>query len=744
MTATARQESKGSGPFKVVGTRTTRHDGVDKVTGRARFGADISMSGLLHGKVLRSPHAHARIRSIDTSMAEALPGVKGVATAQDFPIIRGQALDFSGAVSNARVTAEVILAHERVMYAGHAVAAVAATSPHIAEEATRLIRVDYEASRVERLGSGEDTSPGSNIASHIQLKRGDVEQGFGEAEVIVERELSTQTIHQGYIEPFASTAHWAPDGHVTIWTTTQGIFGVRASTSAILGIPESMVKVIPMEVGGGFGGKASIYLDPVAAVLSKKTGHPVKMVMTRKEVFEGTGPGCAAIMRVKMGADSSGRITAAQFWLAYQAGAFPGSSVSGGATTGTGPYNIDNFLIDGYDVVCNKQKTSGYRAPGQCQANFAIETVIDELAERLGMDPLELRLKNVVKEGDRMPTGVPFPYIDLRKLEETMKTHPHYSAPLEGPNRGRGVAVAFRGHGGQGAPATMNVNADGTISLITGAIDLSGTRTTVAMQAAEVLGLAAKDVILTVVDTDSVAQTGTTAGSRVTFEMGLAAIAAAQEVKRQMSARAAMLWEVQPEEVEFQDGVFTCNRSPAKRMTFKELAGRLARSGGPITCSVYAPSTGIGPSFAGNIVDVEIDPETGKVDILRYTAFLDAGQAVHPGFVEGQMQGATAQGIGWALSEEYLYTEEGAVANTSFLDYRTPTSMDLPMIDTVIIQVPNPHHPFGVRAVGEVPIVPTLAAVANAVYHATGVRMTRLPMSPGAILEALEAKKAQE
>lgn len=290
----------------------------------------------------------------------------------------------------------------------------------------------------------------------------------------------------------------------------------------------------------------------------------------------------------------------------------------------------------------------------------------------------------------------------------------------------------------------MNVNADGTISLITGAIDLSGTRTTVAMQAAEVLGLAAKDVILTVVDTDSVAQTGTTAGSRVTFEMGLAAIAAAQEVKRQMSARAAMLWEVQPEEVEFQDGVFTCNRSPAKRMTFKELAGRLARSGGPITCSVYAPSTGIGPSFAGNIVDVEIDPETGKVDILRYTAFLDAGQAVHPGFVEGQMQGATAQGIGWALSEEYLYTEEGAVANTSFLDYRTPTSMDLPMIDTVIIQVPNPHHPFGVRAVGEVPIVPTLAAVANAVYHATGVRMTRLPMSPGAILEALEAKKAQE
>jgi CO/xanthine dehydrogenase Mo-binding subunit len=427
-------------------------------------------------------------------------------------------------------------------------------------------------------------------------------------------------------------------------------------------------------------------------------------------------------------------------YLAYEAGAFPGSAVAGGATTGTGQYNIENFQIDGYDVVVNKQKTQGYRAPGQQQANFAIETVVDELAEQLGMDPLDLRLKNVVQEGDRMPSGVPYPRIGLKEIEDAMKAHPHYSAPIEGPNRGRGIAVAFRSQAGRGSPATINVNSNGTISLITGSVDLSGTRTTVAMQAAEVLGLSIDDVSSTVADTDSVGATGGTGGSRITFDTGLAAIMAAEEVKRQMSARAARLWEVQPEDVEFSDGSFICAKNPADTLTFKELARRLEGTGGPITCSVYAPTTGVGPIFAGSIVDVAVDPETGKVSILRFTSFTDAGRAIHPGFVEGQMQGATAQGLGWALNEEMVYTENGAVANSSFLDYRMPTSLDLPMIDTVIIEVPNPRHPFGVRGVGEVPIVPPLAAVANAIYQAVGLRMTRLPMSPGSILEALQEK----
>ena len=767
MTTTADRESKGSGKYKVVGTRPIRHDGLDKVTGRAKFGADIQLPGLLHGKVLRSPYAHARIRSINTSKAEALPGVYAVATAKDFPIIEARQIDFAEVQGNTRMMAENMLAHDKVLYKGHAVAAVAASDPHTAEEALDLIEVDYEVLppvlnvrdamkedapllhdnmtthfRVERVGKGEDTGEKSNIAGHLQFKRGDLEQGFKQADIIVDREFTTQTVHQGYIEPHASTAFYAPDGHVTVWTSTQGPFGIRAATAAILAIPESMVKVIPMEIGGGFGGKLIPYGDPVAAILSKKSGRPVKIVMSRKEVFEGTGPTSGTYMRCKIGVDKNGKITAGQLYLAYEAGAYPGSPVGGGALTGLGPYKIDNLLVDGYDVVCNKQKVQAYRAPGQPQAAYAVESVIDELAEKLGMDPMEFRLKNVVREGDRMTSGVAFPRIGCKEVEEAMVAHPHYNTPLEGPNRGRGISVGHRFNAGQVSSATIHVNSNGTISLLTGSADIGGTRTAVAMQAAEVLGLRAEDVTPTVVDTDSIGYTANTGGSRTAYDTGLAAIAAAEEVKRQMSVRAAALWEVQAQDVEFQDGVFSCAKDPADRLTFKELAGRMLRTGGPITASASKPSTGVGNTFGGNIVDVEVDPETGKVDILRYTAFIDSGTSVHPSYVEGQVQGSTVQGIGWALNEEYFYTDDGTMANSSFLDYRMPTSLDVPMIDTDIVEVPNPRHPFGLRGVGEIPIVPPLAAIGNAVSHAIGVRMTKLPMSPGAILEAVEAKKS--
>ena len=748
--------------YSVVGTRPPRHDGFDKVTGAARFGADINLPGMLHGKILRSPHAHARIRSIDTSRAEALPGVLAVATAQDFPIVREQpSIDYENAQQNPRIIAENILADRKALYRGHAVAAVAATNPHVAEEALALIEVDYEVLpvvldlhdalkedapllhddmttrfRVERFGPGDDTGQRSNIAGHLQHKLGDVEKGFQEAAVVVEREYETQTVHQGYIEPHVATAQWSTDGRLTVWTSTQGAFAVRATTAAILRLPESMVKVIPMEIGGGFGAKGVTYLAPVTAALAKKSGRPVKIAMSRKEVFEGSGPASATFMRVKIGATREGKITAGQVYMVYEAGAFPGSPVGGGAITGFGSYNIENVLVDGYDVVCNKQKAQSYRAPGQPQANFTVECALDELAEELGIDPMELRLKNAVKEGDRMPNGVPHAVFGCLELEEAMKNHDHYNAPLGGPNRGRGVAVAFRAQGGQTSSATINVNSNGTLNLITGSVDIGGTRTAIAMQAAEVLGLASEDVFPAVGDTDSVGYTANTGGSRTAFDTGLAAIAAAEEVKGQMKRRAALLWEVEDEDVDFQDGAFVCAKTE-DRLTFKELASRLMRTGGPVTCSASAASTGVGPIFAGNIVDVEVDPETGKVDILRFTAFLDAGQAVHPSFVEGQMQGATVQGIGWALNEEYFYTPDGTMANSSFLDYRMPTTLDLPMIDTVIIEVPNPRHPFGLRGVGEGPIIPPLAAVANAVYHATGARIRKLPITPGSVLEAL-------
>ena len=765
MATTSRsQQSQQTQQYDVVGTRPIRHDGLEKVIGAAKFGADTQLSGMLHGKVLRSPHAHARIKSIDTSKAEALPGVTAVVTSKDFPIIGNVIIDL--AEGGSRLLAEHIMAADKARYKGHAVAAVSATSAHIAEAALELIEVDYEVLKpvlsiqdsmkddapllhdtmtthfkMERFARGDDTGAQSNIASHIQHKLGDIDKGFADADVIVEGEYTTQTVHQGYIEPHASTASWAGDGRLTIWTCTQGAFAIRSSCSAILDIPESRIKVIPTEIGGGFGAKATTYLEPVAAILSKKSGRPVKVIMSRKDVFEGTGPAAASLMRTKIGATKDGKITAAKLWLAFDAGAFPGSPIGGATMCATGPYNIENLLVDGYDVVTNHQKVQAYRAPGQPQGSFSVEPLMDELAEKLGIDPMELRLRNVVKEGDRQPNGVPHPVFGAKELEEAMRDHDHYQTPLSGPNQGRGAAIGYRWQGGQASSVTINVNSDGTINLTSGSVAIGGTRTAIAMQAAEVLGITAEDVAPAVADTDSVGYTANTGGSRTAFDTGYAAVKAAEEINRLMAQRAALIFEVDEGDITVEGGQFVCP-STEDKISFKDLSARLMRTGGPVTCSVSTVSPGIGPVIAGNLVDVEVDPETGKVDVLRYTAFMDVGTAVHPAYVEGQIQGGTVQGIGWALNEEYVYDENGAMLNSSFLDYRMPTALDVPMIDTVMIEVPNPKHPFGLRGVGEAPIIPPLSALAIAVSNAIGVRMHDLPLTPDAILKALESKNA--
>ncbi|HJT34895.1 MAG TPA: xanthine dehydrogenase family protein molybdopterin-binding subunit [Pirellulales bacterium] len=741
--------------FKVIGTRPVRHDGADKVTGRAIYGGDLQLAGMVHGKIVRSPHAHARIKRIDISAAEKLSGVLAVVTAADLPDLRDKVADLGeGSVNLAHLGANV-LAHQKVLYKGHAVAAVAAVNSHVAEEAAKLIRVEYEPLPAvtwvldamkpdapllhddvytEDMAGGRAGEGTSNVSKYLLFEEGDIEKAFASADVVVEREFKTASVHQGYIEPHVSTALWNHDGHLTIWTATQGAFTARQQTAELLQIPVSQVTVVPCEIGGGFGGKIPVYLEPVAALLSRKCRRPVKMVMTRAEVFEGTGPTPGSFVRVRLGAKKDGRMVAGQAWLAYDAGAYPGGMIGPGCMCVFSCYDLPNYKVEGYDVVLNKPKTAAYRAPGATQAAFAAEQVVDELAERLGIDPIDLRLKNAAREGTKRVGWPAYPKIGLIETLEAAQRHPHYRAPIAGPNRGRGVATGFWFNIGLKSSASASVNPDGTVTLIEGSTDIGGTRTSVAMQLAETLGIAAEDVRPQVGDTDSVGYTDVTGGSRVTFATGLAAYQVGLDIRRQMAERAATLWDCKADEVTFDGGTFRRN---GESIGFKQLAAKANELGGPVVGRASVDPAGPTNGFGLSIADVEVDPDTGKTTILRYTVFQDAGKAIHPSYVEGQMQGGTVQGIGWALNEEYFYDGEGRMRNASYLDYRMPTALDLPMIDTVIIEVPNPAHPFGVRGVGETPIVAPPAAVANAIYHATGVRMCELPMSPPKVWAAL-------
>lgn len=768
-----------SSTYKVIGTRPIRHDGVDKVTGRALYGADFQAAGLLHGRVLRSPHAHANIRGIDINKAKAVPGVEAIVTSADLHDPGSRVVELGEGAINLRHLSCNTLAREKALYRGHAVAAVAATSPHIAEEALALIKVDYEPLppvidvreamkdgapllhpdlKTESLGAS--TGKPSNVAKHFQFKLGELAKGFASAAVVVERSFHTATVHQGYIEPHNATALFNADGTLTIWCSTQGAFTVRAQVAELLQIPIAKIKVVPMEIGGGFGGKIRVYLEPVAALLSRKAGKPVKVLMNRSDVFEGTGPTPGSFIRVKMGADKSGRLTAAEAYLAYEAGAFPGSPVGPGAMCIFACYDIPNVQVDGYDVVVNKPATSAYRAPGATNAAFASETVVDEICEKLKIDPLDFRLKNGAKEGTRRADGPVYPRIGMIETTEAAKKHPHYSAPLgprdkacapgsngiSGPAklpRGRGVASGFWFNCGLKSSATAAVNADGSVGLVEGSTDIGGSRTSIAMQLAEALGIPVEDVRPVVGDTDMVGYTDVTGGSRVTFATGYAAYEAAQDIKRQLVSRAAEIWKVKPDDVVYEsNATLRCKTDKSKSMTFKQLAEQLHPTGGTIIGRASVDPPGCGGAFATHIVDVEVDPDTGKVNILRYTAVQDVGTAIHPSYVEGQIQGGAVQGIGWALNEEYFYNAKGEMTNASFLDYRMPTSLDLPMIDPVLVEVANPGHPYGVRGVGEVPIVPPPAAIANAIYRAVGVRLTELPMSPGRVVNEIMKKKA--
>lgn len=741
--------------FKSVGTRPLRPDGVDKVTGRARYGADFNMPGQLVARVLRSPHAHARIKRIDTSRAEAARGVKAVITAADLPDLTDGDVSLFSILDNC-------MARTKALYDGHAVAAVAAIDAKSAKQALKLIEVEYEIlphvvdvdaaaqpdapilNEAIRTG-GVDPAPDtpSNVANRSEFGHGDVDAGFAQADVIVERSYRTEQTHQGYIEPHACVANCNPDGTADLWVCTQGHFVYRQTCADLLGLEVSKLRVTSSEIGGGFGGKTHVWAEPVALALSRKAGRPVKLVMSREEVFRASGPTSATSIDVKIGAKTDGTITAAEATLRYSNGPYADMWAELGAMTSFACYDLENVKTVGFEVLVNRPKVAAYRAPSAPMAAFAVESAVDELAHKIGMDAVEFRIKNAAKEGTKSSYGPVYGPIGIGPTLEAAKAHPHMSAPL-GENQGRGMACGFWFNFGGQTCTDLNINADGTVTLAVGTVDVGGSRASLSLIAAEELGIDYQDVKAVVADTGTLGYNDMTDGSRGTFSSSMATISAARNAIEVMRRRAALTWGIPVEDVHWEDGQAKAagsrygNLSP---LSVKEIAAESGNSGGPIAGHSELVADGAGVSFATHLCDVEVDPETGSTRIVRYTVIQDAGKAVHPAYVEGQYQGGAAQGIGWALNEEYIYGEDGRLQNPGFLDYRIPVCSDLPMIDTQILEIPNPNHPYGVRGVGETSIVPPLAAIANAVSNAVGVRMTHIPMSPPRILAALNADK---
>ena len=734
--------------FKVIGTRPVRPDGIDKVTGRALYGADMNAPGMLVGKVLRSPHAHARIRSIDTSAAEAVEGVKAIVTSADFD----PAEDVQDILDNC-------MARGKALYDGHAVAAVAAVSESAARLALGLIAVDYEVlphvtdvdeaikpgAPVVQEGRVQENMPdgsSANATSFFEFGHGDLEAGFARADLVIERTLKTAATHQGYIEPHACLATMGPDGRADLWCCTQGHFMVRTVCAAIMGMDASQLRVTASEIGGGFGGKTTVFIEPVALALSKKAGRPVKIVMSREEVFRATGPTVSASMDVKIGMTSDGRMTAGEARLRYQGGAFPCGTAEFGAQSAFAAYDLEAVRTQGWNVMTNRPKEAAYRAPGAPMAIYGVESVVDELCQQLGLDPLEVRLTNAARKGTLSSYGPTFNEIGLAATLEAARAHPHYSAPL-GPNQGRGLSCGFWFNFGGDTCVTLNINSDGTVGVTEGNPDIGGSRASIGMMAAEELGIPLDKVRTVIVDTNALGYNEVTDGSRVTFAVGLATIKAARAAIREMCDRAAKIWGIDPDAVVWEEGAARPsgpNAGEFPPMTLADIAAIASNTGGPIAGHHEVNADGAGVSFGVHLVDVEVDPDTGATKVLRYTVFQDAGKAVHPDYVEGQMQGGATQGIGWALNEEYIYGEDGKLQNPGFLDYRVPVASDLPMIEPVILEIPNPGHPYGVRGVGETSIVPPLAALSNAVSRAAGIRLHELPMSPPKVLKAILSK----
>jgi CO/xanthine dehydrogenase Mo-binding subunit len=741
--------------YSVVGKRVPRIDALSKVTGAAIYSGDVVLPGMLHGRVLRSPHAHAIIRRLDITKAQAVDGVMAVITAADVPGYK---------IRNPLLLAEMAhLPQDKVVYAAQPVAVVAATSVEIAEKALGLIDVEYEeltpvldvlesmkpetppiypnlyTNFIARPPSDKDSKP-SNIAYHMSISRGDLEAGFREADLVLENTFRTQTVHHGYLEPFAAVASVDTGGKVTIWTQSQGVFSARQMIAEFLGLPLSRVKLVPVEIGGAFGGKSYLPLAPLCGLLAMKTGRPVRMEMSRDEVLRDGRPAPGCVATIKMGVTKKGRITAASARFIYDAGGFPEMShamfVRGNVLS---QYKISNVKIEAFDVLTNTVPVTYYRAPSTPQSHFAVESQMDLMARALGMDPLQFRIQNVAAEGDTTPSGEVLPRVGFKETLEKMAEYLKQKGEIQGKNRGRGVACGFW-HGAAGSfGAYVHVNTDGSITLVIGVTDVSGSRTSIAQIVAEEFGVPMESVTVVVGDTDTAPWASPSVGSMTVYSLSHAVHRACQDAMDQLKRLAMVRLGVEASQIEFADGMAKVKGNAEKSISLAAL-GRSSlgfRGEGPIVGRGSIGGLPAAPSVAVHAVDIEVDKETGKVRVLSYVVAQDVGLAINPMSIEGQIQGAVTQGIGWALMEGYVF-DRGKVQNTTFLDYRMPTATDVPMIDTLLVEVGSSTGIYGLRHVGEPPMVGTLAALANAVHSATGVRMKSLPMTPEAILNGIK------
>jgi CO/xanthine dehydrogenase Mo-binding subunit len=751
------------GTQSLIGARAVRVDGRERVIGAAIYPADFKLSDVVTAGLLRSPHAHARIICIDTTRAAALDGVVAIVTADDFPDLPLDASIPMGPGSfDMWMVSRINMARDKVLWVGQPVVGVAAVDEDVLAEALRLIDVTYAPlepvvdlaaamapdapvlhAHVFTQGVEPKPQRPSNVCSKLIIARGDADAVLAAAVCTATMSVRVDTAHQGYLEPQALLAHVDASGFVTVYTSTQGQFTTELMLGSMLGLPISQIKVVPLEVGGAFGGKIVLHGEAVAVRLAQKCGRPVRFVQTRTEVLQGgSGPTAGALVDVTVGADGQGRLLAIKGTYRLDAGGLPGMSPTLPMQASAALYTCDALHLEGYDVVTNKPRTEAYRGPGGIQCAFAVEQAIDSVARTVGIDPLEFRLRNAAVTGGSMPIGTPFPSLGYKPMLEVVRAHPCWTDPMLPGRlpRGRGLAVGYWRGTSMTSSADISVDTDGGVRVIMGGVDLTGTRTSMAQVAADQFGVGLGQVEISTGDTKSAGHTDAAAGSRMARTSAAAVVDAAQKVLAILRTRAARALQARVEDIGYADGVFTAGGAPGPSIGLADLM-RVTASDGPVAARGNSTNLPLGVEIGVHVCEVEVDTDTGHVAVLRYTAFQDVGRALNPAGIEGQIQGSVVQGLGWALFEGFDYGADGRLRNASLLDYRTPTAMDVPAVECVIVEHPVPDVPYGLRGVGEVPIVPVAAAVANAIADVTGVRITHMPMTPERVLAALAADR---